>query len=125
MRRAVGRAPGRVNLIGEHTDYNGGLALPFALDRSTTATVTERDDDRVRITSRQVDEQPVDARWQLLPAQRADLHREVMHTGQREHLGCELAGVDAPRLDATPRERHQRAARRRTDLERDVARAHG
>ncbi len=56
MRRAAGRAPGRVNLIGEHTDYNGGLALPFALDRSTTATVVEREDDRFRITSHQVDE---------------------------------------------------------------------
>ena len=56
MRRAAGRAPGRVNLIGEHTDYNGGLALPFALDRSTTASIAERYDDRVRIVSRQVDE---------------------------------------------------------------------
>jgi galactokinase len=56
VRRAVGRAPGRVNLIGEHTDYHGGLALPFALDRTTTATLTARDDDVVRIVSAQVDE---------------------------------------------------------------------
>jgi galactokinase len=45
-----------VNLIGEHTDYNRGLALPFALDRSTTATVAARDDEIVRITSGQIDE---------------------------------------------------------------------
>ncbi len=32
-------APGRVNLIGEHTDYNGGLALPFAIEQGITVTV--------------------------------------------------------------------------------------
>jgi galactokinase len=32
------RAPGRVNLIGEHTDYNSGLALPFAIERGVTVT---------------------------------------------------------------------------------------
>jgi galactokinase len=36
--RVAARAPGRVNLIGEHTDYNAGLALPFAIERGVTVT---------------------------------------------------------------------------------------
>ena len=49
----VGRAPGRVNLIGEHTDYNGGLCLPLALPHATYAALGRREDDRVRIASAQ------------------------------------------------------------------------
>jgi galactokinase len=45
------RAPGRVNLIGEHTDYNDGYVLPFALPLGVTAQVSVRADDTLTIAS--------------------------------------------------------------------------
>ncbi|RKS68529.1 galactokinase [Motilibacter peucedani] len=51
----VWAAPGRVNLIGEHTDYNDGFVLPFALEQSTYVAASRRDDDRLDIRSLQAD----------------------------------------------------------------------
>ncbi|HQY34242.1 MAG TPA: galactokinase [Actinotalea sp.] len=49
----VWSAPGRVNVIGEHTDYNGGLCLPMALPHRTYVALRRRDDDVVRLASAQ------------------------------------------------------------------------
>jgi galactokinase len=49
-------APGRVNIIGGHVDYNDGIVLPAAIDRSTDIAARERDDDRVRVYSERMDE---------------------------------------------------------------------
>lgn len=46
------RAPGRVNIIGEHTDYTGGFALPAAVDRYVVAGIAAGESDRVRLFSR-------------------------------------------------------------------------
>ncbi|QAY70197.1 galactokinase [Xylanimonas protaetiae] len=67
----VWSAPGRVNLIGEHTDYNAGLCLPTALPHRTFVALERRDDDVVRIASAQTDEP-----W---TARLADVHPGAVH----------------------------------------------
>lgn len=50
------RSPGRVNLIGEHTDYNDGWALPMAIDRAMYVAFAPREDDRVDVLAMDMDE---------------------------------------------------------------------
>jgi len=52
----VASAPGRVNLIGEHTDYNGGFVFPIAIDRYIHVAVRPRPDRLVRVAARDRDD---------------------------------------------------------------------
>ena len=61
------RGPGRVNLIGEHTDYSGLPVLPVAIDRSTVVVASAN-------ATREIELYNVDSRW---PARRFDLERQI------------------------------------------------
>lgn len=63
-------APGRVNLIGEHTDYADGFVMPAAIDFSTIAAISPRNDGKIAIYAENFDEEKV---WDLkaLPSSRS------------------------------------------------------
>src|SRR6476660_10008549 len=68
----VVRSPGRVNIIGEHTDYNNGFVLPAAIDKAIYIGITKRDDDQIFLYSEEFNEEhktdlvtitPTDKQW--------------------------------------------------------------
>jgi len=71
----VWSAPGRANLIGEHTDYNEGFVFPFGIDRRTYASIALRSDRVCRVASDidgksyqfELGQKPVDLDWALYP----------------------------------------------------------
>lgn len=69
-------APGRVNLIGEHTDYNDGYVLPFAIQHRTRVAVTPRSDAALRVTST-LEHDPVEVPLAELTALFPDRRDEV------------------------------------------------
>ncbi|MFI5973025.1 galactokinase [Streptomyces sp. NPDC051452] len=88
--QGVWAAPGRVNLIGEHTDYNDGFVMPFALPHQVVAAVSRRDDGVLRLHSADVEGGVVelaptalapggDAEWTAYPAGVVWALREAGH----------------------------------------------
>jgi galactokinase len=96
------RAPGRVNLIGEHTDYNDGFVLPMAIDRAIWIAVRPRMDRGVRICSMDFEAEVVFSLDDLKKEQGwAEYLKGVAHILQAE--GCKLSGWDGVIMGDVPR----------------------
>ena len=96
------QAPGRVNLIGEHTDYNEGFVFPAAIDRWVVVAVRSRVDSRVRIYSAMHDEVAEFQVDDVLEAQGSwgDYPKGVVREFQK--LGHSLCGFDAAIVGNVP-----------------------
>src|SRR5450631_2851608 len=55
-RPIVVRSPGRINIIGEHTDYNEGFVLPAAIDKAAYFAISLRDDDEIHLMALDLNE---------------------------------------------------------------------
>ncbi|MGL5285098.1 MAG: galactokinase [Aeromonas sp.] len=91
------RAPGRVNLIGEHTDYNDGFVLPCAIDYETCVAIGLRDDDQVRVIAADYAEEQDQFTLAMPLAHHANQRWSDYIRGVVEHLlrrGQPLRGLD-------------------------------
>lgn len=89
-------APGRVNVIGEHVDYNGGWVLPAALDRCLVMAVAPRDDERVRLATADFEGGLEFDGRDLAPGRATDWSRYVRGV----MAGLAQAGYPVPGFDA-------------------------
>jgi galactokinase len=90
----VWAAPGRANLIGEHTDYNDGFVMPFALAQRVTVAAAPRDDDRWTVTSLNEDSTEEFGRADLTPGRPGWSAYVMGVVWALEQAGHQVGGVD-------------------------------
>lgn len=90
----VVRSPGRVNLIGEHTDYNDGFVLPAAVDRAVYLGVASRPDDEIHLYSADFQQDHVAVLTALVPNERPWTNYILGVVDQLLKRGCRLGGFN-------------------------------
>lgn len=100
--QTVARAPGRVNLIGEHTDYNDGFVMPMAIDRAVWIVFAPRADSIVHIRSLDL---RADAVFDLNSLKKGEGWAEYVKgvASELQKAGYRLCGLDAVMSGDVPR----------------------
>ena len=105
------RSPGRVNIIGEHTDYNEGFVLPAAIDKAAYVAIAKRQDNKVCLYAAAFD-QSFETTLSNLTTSKLDWPNYILGViDQIQKAGVQLSGFDLlidlsdlakPRLILTP-----------------------
>lgn len=100
----VARAPGRVNLIGEHTDYNEGFVFPMAIDRAVWIAFTPNQSNQINIVAGDFDKQHRTIDLAHLQASNEDWLEYVkgMAHQLQQHFGKTLQGFDGVIVSQVP-----------------------
>src|SRR5215203_5680608 len=100
----IGEAPGRVNLIGEHTDYNGGFVLPTTIPQSTRVELVRQPDRLVRVWSVTHSRDSRDLEYTLGEELQTRSWLDYIQgvTKALEVAGCEINGFDARIYSTVP-----------------------
>lgn len=100
------RAPGRVNLIGEHTDYNGGLVLPIAIEPQVLIACRKREDGKVHLASAAPEFKGNDAvysiREEIMPGAPKWANYCKGVTAELLKAGRKLSGMEAMIVNSLP-----------------------
>ena len=100
--RWIVRAPGRVNLIGEHTDYNDGFVLPMAIDRAIWIALRPRDDQTVVVHAIDLQQQGTFSLDQLANEKAGWIEYVKAVAWSLQQDGCQLAGWEGVLLGDVP-----------------------
>lgn len=90
----VVRAPGRINIIGEHTDYNDGFVLPGAVDKAITFAAASREDRELHLHALDIDRQAVLDLDRLTPTEELWINYLAGIAQQFQLRGHETSGLD-------------------------------
>src|ERR1700712_2667791 len=88
------RSPGRVNIIGEHTDYNNGFVLPAAIDKAVYIGIGKRDDDKIILYAEEFAEEHQSSVSTVAPSDKHWPNYILGVVDQLNKRGCKIGGFN-------------------------------